>query len=90
MKKYFRNFCAALGGCLIGFWARSLDTAIGCLFFTLGILLLVGSLISESKSKKKRKKKRKFSKPFLFSRINNRPASMMAGLFAFLSSCDFP
>ena len=55
MKKYFRNFCAALGGCMIGFWARSLDTAIGCLFFTLGILLLVGSLISESKSKKKEK-----------------------------------
>ena len=30
MKKYFRNFCAAFGGCLIGFWARSLDTTIGC------------------------------------------------------------
>ena len=44
MKKYFRNFCAALGGCLIGFWARSLDTAIGCLFFTLGILLPVLAL----------------------------------------------
>lgn len=56
MKKYFRNFCAATGGCLIGFWAKSLDTTIGCLFFTLGIILLVGSLIAETRNKKKDKK----------------------------------
>ena len=53
MKKYFRVFCAAWGGCMIGFWARSLDTAVGCLFFTLGIILLAGSLISEDRNKKK-------------------------------------
>ena len=55
MKKYFRNFGAAFGGCLIGFWARSLDTTIGCLLFTLGIILLVGSLTSEDRNKKKDK-----------------------------------
>ena len=55
MKKYFRNFGAAFGGCLIGFWARSLDTIIGCLLFTLGIIFLVGSLISEDKHKKEDK-----------------------------------
>ena len=58
MKKYFRNFCAACGGCLIGFWARSLDTTIGCLLFTLGIILLVGSLISEDGNKKKDKEEK--------------------------------
>ena len=52
MKKYIWNFCAAFGGCLIGFWARSLDTIIGCLLFTLGIILLVGSLISENRKNK--------------------------------------
>ncbi len=55
MKKYFRNFCAAFGGSLIGYWVWSLDTTIGYLFFTLGIILLVGSLISEIRNKKKDK-----------------------------------
>ena len=55
MKKYFRNFCAAFGGCLIGFWVMSLNTTIGYLLFTLGIILLVGSLISETRNKKKDK-----------------------------------
>ena len=55
MKKYFRTFCAAWGGCLIGFWARSLDTTIGCLFFTLGIILLVGSWSSAARNAKKDK-----------------------------------
>ena len=55
MKKYFRKFCAAWGGCLVGFWVWSLDTTIGCLFFTLGIILLVGSWISSARNKKKDK-----------------------------------
>lgn len=54
MKKYFRMFCAAWGGCLIGFWAKSLDTTIGCLFFILGIILLVGSCIAENRNKIKK------------------------------------
>ena len=55
MNNYFRKVCAAFGGCLIGFWARSLDTTIGCLFFTLGIILLAGSWISDARNKKKDK-----------------------------------
>lgn len=58
MKKYFRNFCAATGGCLIGFWVRSLDTTIGCLFFVLGIILLLGSLISDARNAKKDKEEK--------------------------------
>ena len=58
MKKYFRNFGAAFGGCLIGFWARSLDTTIGCLLFTLGIILLVGSCIADARNKKKEKEEK--------------------------------
>ena len=58
MKNYVRNFCAALGGCLIGFWAKSLDTAIGCLLSTLGILLLVGSWTSEARNEKKEKEEK--------------------------------
>ena len=43
---------------MIGFWARSLDTTMGCLLFTLGIILLVGSLFSESGNKKKDKEEK--------------------------------
>ena len=53
MKKYFRKFGAAWGGCLIGFWVWSLDTTIGCLFFALGVILLVGSWISAARNGKK-------------------------------------
>lgn len=55
MKKRLPVFCAAWGGCLIGFWAKSLGTAIGYLFFALGIILLVGSWSAETRNKKKDK-----------------------------------
>lgn len=55
MKKKWPVFCAAWGGCLSGFWAKSLDTAIGCLFFSLGIILFVGSWSAEIRNKKKDK-----------------------------------
>ena len=55
MKKKFRVFCAACGGCLIGFWAKSLDTTVGCVLFTLGIILLVASLVSEARNKEDNK-----------------------------------
>lgn len=45
MKKYSQVFCCTLGGSLIGFWAKSLDTVAGCLFFTLGVILISGSFI---------------------------------------------
>ena len=58
MKKFFRVFCCTAGGSLIGFYAKLLDSTIGCLFFTLGILLVVGSLISFGKEAKKDKEEK--------------------------------
>lgn len=52
MKKIVYAFCCGAGGSLIGYWAKSLDTVIGCLLFTLGIILLVGSIIALSKETK--------------------------------------
>lgn len=52
MKNYFLKFCAAFGGCLIGFWVWSLDTTVGRLFFLLGIFLLAGAWLTSSRNKK--------------------------------------
>ena len=49
MKKVFQIICCAVGGGMIGFFANQLNTVIGCVFFTLGIVLLVGSIILVSK-----------------------------------------
>lgn len=54
MKKRLRVFCAAWG-LLDWFLAKSLDNVIGCLFFALGIILLVGSCIAETRNEKKDK-----------------------------------
>lgn len=48
MKKIFQIFCCALGGGMIGFFANQLDTVAGVVFFTLGVVLLVGSIIIAS------------------------------------------
>ena len=55
MKKRLPVICAAIGGSMIGNWARYLDTVIGCLFFALGIILIVGGFSSERRNKKKEK-----------------------------------
>ena len=60
MKKRLPVICAAIGGAMIGHWAWYLDTIIGCLFFTLGIILLLGSWIADAKNKKKDNEKSKF------------------------------
>ena len=57
MKKVFQAFFCGVGGSLIGFWAKSLDTIIGCLLFTLGIILLVGSSISIGRDVERDKEK---------------------------------
>lgn len=49
MKNIIRIVCCALGGVMIGFFANQLNTVLGCVCFTLGIALLVGSIISMSK-----------------------------------------
>ena len=58
MKKFLRKFFVAWGGCLIGFWVWSLDSTIGYLFFTLGIIFVVGSWIAEARNKKKEKEEK--------------------------------
>lgn len=55
MKKKLPVICAGIGGAMIGHWVWYLDTIIGCVFFTLGIILLVSSLVSDARNKKKDK-----------------------------------
>ena len=49
MKKAFRVICCAAGAGMIGFFANQLNTVIGCVFFTLGVALLVASIVIISK-----------------------------------------
>ena len=55
MKRFLRVFCCGAGGSLIGYYAKLLDTGIGCILFTLGIILVAGSLISIGKEAKREK-----------------------------------
>lgn len=55
MKKVFQVICCAVGGGMIGFFANQLNTVTGCVFFTLGVILLVGSIILVSKQDKESK-----------------------------------
>lgn len=58
MKRAFRFFCCGIGGSMIGYWAKWLDTAIGSLFFTLGVVLVALSLISIGKEAIKEKEEK--------------------------------
>ena len=55
MKKGFHVICCAAGAGMIGFFANQLKTVVGCVFFTLGVVLLVGSIILISKQDKEKK-----------------------------------
>ncbi len=55
MKKAFHVICCATGSGMIGFFAKQLNTVVGCVFFTLGVALLVGSIILVSKLDKEGK-----------------------------------
>jgi len=55
MKKTFHIICCAAGSGMIGFFANQLNTVVGCVFFTLGIVLLVGSIVLVSKQDKEDK-----------------------------------
>ncbi len=55
MKKAFQVICCAAGAGMIGFFANRLNTIIGCVFFTLGVALLVCSIILVSKQDKDNK-----------------------------------
>jgi len=52
MKKFLQVICCAAGAGMIGFFANRLNTVIGCVFFTLGVALLVSSIIIVSKQDK--------------------------------------
>ena len=49
MKKGFKVICCALGSGMIGFFADSLNTVVGAVCFTIGVALLVSSIVSMSK-----------------------------------------
>ena len=49
MKKVFQVICCVAGAGMIGFFANQLNTVIGCVFFTLGVALLVASIVIISK-----------------------------------------
>ena len=55
MKKVLQVICCAVGSGMIGFFANQLNTVVGCVFFTLGIVLLVGSIVLVSKQDKENK-----------------------------------
>ena len=55
MKKAFHVICCAVGSGMIGFFANQLNTVVGSVFFTLGVALLVGSIILVSKQDKENK-----------------------------------
>lgn len=49
MKKTVNAIFCAVGGAMIGFFANQLDSIVGCVLFTLGVALLVSSIILISK-----------------------------------------
>ena len=55
MKKAFRVIYCAAGAGMIGFFANQLNTVTGCVFFTLGVVLLVCSIVLISKQDKENK-----------------------------------
>ena len=54
-KKLLFAILCALGSGTVGFFANQLNTVVGCVFFTLGIVLLVGSIVLVSKQDKEDK-----------------------------------
>ena len=55
MKTMIQIICCAAGSGLIGFFANRLNTGVGSLCFTIGIVLLVNSIILISKQEKENK-----------------------------------
>jgi len=55
MKKILQIVCCALGSGMIGFFANQLNTVVGCVCFTLGVVMLVSSIILISKQDKENK-----------------------------------
>ena len=49
MRKVFQVICCAVGSGMIGFFANQLNSVIGSVCFTLGVALLVASIVIISK-----------------------------------------
>lgn len=49
MKKAIQVTCCAVGGGMIGFFANQLSTIVGSVCFTIGVVLLVSSIVIISK-----------------------------------------
>jgi len=60
MKKSLQAAGSAFGAAWIVFWVKSLDTAIGCICFALGIVIFMGSWISIFRDIKKGKYDKRF------------------------------
>ena len=56
MKKILVSAGSCFGAFWICFWASSLDTVLGCLCFTLGVIVFAASWIAVIKDIKKNKK----------------------------------
>ena len=52
MKKTLQIICCAVGSGMIGYFANQLNTGVGSLCFTIGVVLLVSSIILVSKQDK--------------------------------------
>ena len=52
MKNVLQVICCAVGSGMIGFFANQLNTGVGSLCFTIGVVLLVNSIILISKQDK--------------------------------------
>ena len=55
MKKIIQIACCALGSGMIGFFANQLNTIVGSVCFTLGVAMLVASIVLITKSDKDNK-----------------------------------
>ena len=52
MKKIIQIACCAFGSGMIGYFATQLNSVIGVVCFTLGVSMLVGSIVAISKQDK--------------------------------------
>ena len=55
MKKFLQVICCAVGSGMIGFFANQLNTVVGSALFTLGVAMLVVSIVIVTKSDKEKK-----------------------------------
>ena len=58
MKKVVQAFYCGAGRSLIVFGAKAQNTVIGCLLFTIGVIVLVGAMVSICKEAQKDKKEK--------------------------------